>query len=142
MNIHLIFDPSCASAPSAFRSALGYAAKDLGAQIQGGGTVNIAIGWGEVGGQALAPTSLAEGGPARTYSIPYTAMLDDETQTTASAVAFQALETAPWSATHPDYLVCSAQMKAWGAMAQDTAIDGVVGFSSTQPFAMSPAHRA
>ena len=72
MQINVSYDSSVASAPAAFKTDVAYVVKLLDATFSNNVTLNIHIGWGEVGGQALDPTDLGEseeaGAPAYSYT--------------------------------------------------------------------------
>ena len=53
MNINLIFDSSAASMPTAMVAAIEYAASFYDAWFTNPITVNIAVGYGEIGGVTL-----------------------------------------------------------------------------------------
>jgi hypothetical protein len=53
MQINVTFDASVNSAPAGFKTAVNYAVGILDAAFTNNVTVNVKIGWGEVGGRPL-----------------------------------------------------------------------------------------
>lgn len=134
LHINLVYDASVAAAPSGFRDAMQSAANLLQSAFSDAITVNIAVGWGEVGGTAITAHGVAEGGPTAGIWVP-TATLKSALQSGARSAADSSAYTALSSAANPNgngaIAVWSAQEKALGLLAPTaTAIDGVIGFST------------
>jgi hypothetical protein len=132
--INISWDTSVASAPTAFTNAVLQAVQYLESQFTDAVTMNIAIGYGEVGGSTLGSNALGSSGSYFT-SFSYTQLLnalasDSKTSTDAMAVA-SLPATSPVSGT---FWTTTAQAKALGLSSASTALDGYAGFSSTLPF--------
>jgi hypothetical protein len=132
MQINLVYDSSTSSAPAGFLTAMAAAAQYLDSLIANNITVNIQVGWGEVGGQSLGG-ALGEGG-GNGIILPYAQLKADLLAHSNSAADASAYANLP--ATDPSdgagILVSVAQEKAWGLVAANaTGTDGVVGFSSS-----------
>ncbi len=135
LTINITWDSSVSSAPSGFTTAVQNAAKYLETQFSDPVTINIDIGYGEVGGNALGSNTL---GSSESYlsSVSYSSLLnamtaDATTSADASAVA-SLPSTSPVNGT---FWTTTAEAKALGlASATSTALDGYIGFSSTLPF--------
>jgi hypothetical protein len=131
--INITWDPSVQSAPSGFAAGVLAAAKELESDFSDPVTINIDVGYGEMGGSPMA------GLGASTSSIDYysysqlrSALIADET-TAADASAIASLSHV--SPTSPGYYMTSAEAKALGlASARGTGIDGWVGFSSAYKY--------
>lgn len=133
--INVVWDASVASAPSGFTTGVMQAVQYLESQFVDPVTINIHIGYGEVGGYALGSTTLgASGAPdiALSYGSLLSALTADNKSATDAAVVASLPAAAPISGT---FYVSSAEAKALGVYAPyATSIDGYAGFSSTQPF--------
>lgn len=129
MNINLSFDASVSSAPAGFTADLIAAANQLAADIGGSNTttVNIAVGWGEVGGMALSG-AVAESDPimdSTVYTYDQVALMSDAS---GNGVPIG------WDPTNQaGYQLTLAQAKALGFLNPGGAeLDGYIGFDSTQ----------
>jgi hypothetical protein len=145
MKIDFIYDPSVAGAPAAFKTALAAAAQYLDTLITNNITINIAVGWGEDNGAAIGLGALAEGAPVQGIGMSYGA-LEAELSTHATTAADRTF-VGSLPTTDPtgggQFYIASAQEKAWGLLpADNSAIDGAIGFSSTDPFSFDPNARA
>jgi hypothetical protein len=133
--INITWDASVATAPSSFTAGVLAAVSYLESQFSDPVTLNINVGYGEVGGTTLGSSAL---GSSETYltNVSYAALKGavtaDATSATdqsvaASLPASSPIASAPW--------VTTAQAEALGlASASGTGINGYVGFSSTLPF--------
>ncbi|HXI99611.1 MAG TPA: NF038122 family metalloprotease, partial [Micropepsaceae bacterium] len=132
MIINFTYDSSVASAPVGFTATLNNIASFFQSTFSDAVTINIAVGYGEVNGQALPSNALGE---SLTYlnSVTYTQI--------ASALAADAKSTddhsvvASLPATNPTggaYWVASAEAKALQLPWAGNALDGAVGFSNIQ----------
>jgi hypothetical protein len=125
MQINFVYDPSTSTAPAAFQTAMNSAASILDALIINPITLNIRVGWGEVGGVPLSNGALAEGGPSAG-----TTMSCGQTQQYLSAVAGFADAKNTTANLGAMGNVTSSQMKAWGIIVPNaTGIDGAIGFT-------------
>ncbi len=132
--INLTYDTSVATAPAGFKAAMAAAVQYLQNQFSDPVSINIAVGYGEVGGHAMAAGAL---GNSLTYltSTTYTQLsaalrTDAKTATDTSAVA-----SLPASnPTGGTYWVSTAQAKALSLAGASSQLDGYVGFSASNPF--------
>ena len=136
LKINLVWDASVANAPVSFRTAIITAAQMIEQYVTNTITLNIAIGWGEIGGYAggqssAVPSGVSEGGTLGDRFVSYASVR----QALAAAVSaddqslLANLGTAsPYGSVAID--VTGAQQKAFGQIAGDsTALDGEVGFA-------------
>ncbi len=133
MQINLIYDSSTTSAPSTFFTVMNAAVQYLDSLITNNITVNIQVGWGEVGGQSLATGDLGEGG-ANGVIMSYTQLKADllaNSNSAADATAYANLPTTDIS-NGAGFFVSTAEEKAWGLLsATGTQVDGAVGFGTS-----------
>jgi hypothetical protein len=123
MEIDFVYDQSVVALGAnvgAFAAALNAAASYLDNLIANSITVNISVGWGEDGGQALSSGDIAEGGPDYGDGMGYAQLTSALRASATSALDRSAYATLPagdprGGNTH--YYVASAQEKAWGAPA-------------------------
>ena len=143
MQINLVYDSSTSTAPAGFVAAMNTAVQYLDSLITNNITVNIQVGWGEVGGQSLGG-ALAEGGEFGSM-VSYGQLKADllaHSSSAATAAAYANLPSADPS-NGANFLVSEAQMKAWGLVsATATAVDGEVGFSSSTAWNFSTTNQA
>ncbi len=135
--IHITFDSSVTSAtPVAFTNAVLAAASYLESRFTDAITLNIVVGWGQVNGTALGSTTLgaSEGTLQRvTYSSLVAAVRADATSATDTSVVASLPATTPIS--RAIYWTTTGEAKALGLLtANNNAVDGYIGFSSTLPF--------
>jgi hypothetical protein len=134
MRINLQYDASVANAPSGFREAMQTAANLLQAAFSDAITVNIAVGWGEVGGTAITASGVAEGGPTSGVYVPYASLksgLLASARSATDSTAYASLSDGLNPNGNGSIAVWSAQEKALGIISGNaTAIDGVIGFST------------
>jgi hypothetical protein len=133
--INLEWDSSVNSAPSGFQAAIQQAASILDATFSNNITVNISVGWGEIGGATIS--SGAEGGPVDGTAIGYAQLVTDLKASSSSAADALAYASLPSSA-NPNgdgtIEVWNAQEKALGIIpANARALDGEVGFATSLP---------
>lgn len=126
--IDLVWDTSVASAPSGFTSAVIAAAQALVSDLtEPSRTVlYVAVGWGEIAGQAMAANALGES-ESTGYLTNYT--------TVANALHADGYTlNASNEPTTGQFFVASAEAKALGLVSRTggstTSVDGYVGFSS------------
>ena len=140
-HINLVWDASVNNAPSTFKTAIQAAASLLEQYIVTPITVNIAVGWGEVGGFAggIASPVAANSAAGGTMGDMYQSYATIKQELTASATsADDRSSLAALPATSPygnvSYDIAGAQAKAFGlTSATSTALDGVVGFATNWP---------
>jgi len=144
MQINLIYDSSTAGAPAAFFTAMNYCVQYLDSLITNNITVNIDVGWGEVGGGSVAAGDTGQGG-AEGIMLSYAqlkAALLAHSNSAADASAYANLPGADIS-NGAGFLVAAAEAKAWGLISATGAeLDGVVGFDTSTPWNFSTSNLA
>jgi hypothetical protein len=140
MEINITFDSSVSSAPAGFTSAIEYAVSILDAAFTNPVTINIDVGWGEVGGTSLAAGDLGES-VSFLSSYGYSAIKEALIAEGTSPIQQAAYATLP--ATDPTgggkFEITTAEAKALGLLSgSGTSIDGYVGFNSTAAWSFSP----
>jgi hypothetical protein len=138
MQINVSYDSSVASAPAAFKTDVAYVVKLLDATFSNNVTLNIHIGWGEVGGQALDPSDLGEseeaGAPAYSYTDIVNALDAQALLPGASPDLQAAVQTFAGLADPTNggtFDIGTAEAKALGLMPGNASgFDGWVGFDS------------
>jgi hypothetical protein len=135
LQINLVWDTSVAGAPSGFKSAAIAAATEYTTTFSNPETITIDVGYGEVGGSAIASGDLAQSlfyGTYETYASVSSALLGD-----AGSSSYQALADSTLGSTDPTnggkFFVSTAEAKALGQMT-GTGLDGAVGLSSAYSF--------
>jgi hypothetical protein len=141
MNINFVYDPSTASAPSGFFTALNAVAQTALLDFTDPITVNIQVGWGDVNGRLLAPNAL---GQSTFYftTLTYSQLKTELMQHASSIDDVIAINNMP--AANPfgvsPFWVSYAQAKAWGLVAANNAgTDGFIGFNKTAPWDFNPS---
>lgn len=134
VDIQVSWDASVASAPAGFRQGVTAAVDLLEARISTPVTVNLHVGYGEVGGYPVG----GEVGESLTYlrAYAYGTAVGALTSHATSATDASAVASLPARdpAGNTVYLT-TAQAKALGLMSgSNGGTDGDVGFSSTLPF--------
>jgi len=141
---HLIYDSSTSSAPAAFFTAMNYCVQYLDSLITNNITVNIDVGWGEVGGASIAAGDDGQGGPEGII-LSYAQLKADllaHSNSAADASAYANLPNTDIS-NGAGFLVAGAEAKAWGLIsATGTELDGVVGFDSSTAWNFSTSNLA
>ena len=134
--INLMWDASVGSAPAGFTSDMIAAAQFLESQISTAATVNLDVGYNEVGGSTLQSGALGES-ESNIESVSYTSLVA-ALQASASTDATDASMLASLPASSPvsgTYWVTTAQAKALGlAAANGSGLDGAVGFGVSSEF--------
>ncbi len=144
MQLNLIYDSSTAGAPAAFFTAMNYCAQYLDNLITNNITVNIDVGWGEVGGGSIAAGDDGQGG-AEGIILSYAQLKADLLAHSNSAADASADANLPSTdiSNGAGFLVAAAEAKAWGLIpATGTELDGVVGFDSSTPWNFSTSNSA
>lgn len=128
--INVSYDASVASAPAAFKAGVAAAVQYFESQFTDHVTININVGYGEVGGYTLGAGALGE---SLTYLNSYSyaqvkAALAADAKTADDATAVASLPTAsPVSGT---FWESRAEAKATGLLGASTSVDGYVGFAA------------
>ena len=147
MQINLIWDSSVNAAPAGFEPAIVTAANAIDALITNPITVNIQVGWGEIGGTPftapIAGQTEGEGGTATSKVLSYAQVRGNLTANATSTAALTAAANLP--ASDPTggagLLVSGAQEKAWGLLpATGSEIDGEIGFAISSGYSFDLAN--
>jgi hypothetical protein len=134
VQFNISYDASVLSAPAAFKATVEQVASFYASLFTDNLTVNLTVGFGEVGGSAMPSGAL---GASLTYltSTTYKNLVTALKHDMSSSADQSAVSTLP--ATDPTrfghYWVSTAEGKALGIYA-GTGLDGSVGFSSTATF--------
>jgi hypothetical protein len=132
--INIIWDSSVSSAPAGFTAGIFSAVQYLESQFSDPVSINIGVGYGEIGGRSMGGT--VGGSTSNLTSVSYSSLQAALTSHSNSATDASVLASLP--ATSPvngTYWTTDAQAKALGLVASGgTSLDGYVGFSSTLPF--------
>ena len=142
MQINLEFDSSVEDAPdpAGFIAAVQAAASSLDALLIDPITVNIAVGYGEVGGYngktgETMTKSAGQGGPVSGIYVTYAQLQQDLTTHLTSAAQKEVLANLPAvdpSGGGKNFYISPAEEKAWGMLSADgSEVDGEVGFHVT-----------
>lgn len=133
--VNITWDSSVASAPAAFKTAVLAAVTYLENQFTDAVTLNLSIGYGEVGGTVLGSGAL---GASSSYltSVSYSSLRNAVSADQTSAIDAAAIASLPSNAPVSGNLwTTTAEAKALGlSTANSTSTDGFIGFSSTLPF--------
>ncbi len=143
MHINITFDSSVNGAPAGFTAAVNTAVQFFESHFFDPITINISIGYGEVGGQALSQGALGESLTflnSYTYAQIRNALIADG----RSAVDMSAIASLPGvnPTGNGTFWVTTAEAKALGLAGPSSSLDGEIGFSSSFPFAYDPNNRA
>jgi hypothetical protein len=146
LQINATYDSSANLAPAGFKTAVQAAIQFFDTTFSNNIVINIAFGWGEVGGQTMNSgaigESLANYDTGYSYSQVKSALLNADA---GSSVLFQAVQDLP--VIDPTggarFVITTAEEKALGLISGfSSAVDGYVGLSSTAAFAFDPNNRA
>jgi hypothetical protein len=126
LQIHLLWDPSVASAPSGFKDSVTAAATTLTQLFSNDEVINLQVGWGEVGGTPMSSHELGASAMSG-YLVDYTTAVD--------AVHAPAGGNDPATS---DFFVATAEAKALGLTDPiSSAVDGAIGFGSSWSYSTS-----
>jgi hypothetical protein len=134
VNFNITFDASVNSAPTEFKTTVLNVANFYAQTFSDNVTVNLTVGFGEVGGNALPSNAL---GASLTYlaSTSYKSLVGalkaDMTSSADHSSVASLPSNDPTSFGH--YWVSTAEAKALGIYS-GTGVDGSIGFSSTAAF--------
>jgi hypothetical protein len=122
LQFDIVWDASVANAPRGFTQAIIDAAKIYSELFSNKETINIDVGYGEIGGAPMDPLAIGESASAA-YVVDY--------PTVTSALSAQGFNfSASNEPTGSDFLITSAQAKAFGLVDPNAGLDGFVGFSN------------
>ena len=134
MNFNITFDASVNSAPAGFTTTVLGVANYYAGAFTDNVTVNLSIGYGEVGGSAMPNGAL---GATQTYltSTTYKSLVNALKADMTSAADHGAVASLPGAdpTGNGHYWVSTAEGKALGIYS-GTGLDGSVGFASTAAF--------
>ena len=135
--INVIYDSSVSNAPPAFTAAIQSAVTYLESIITAPITVNIDVGYGEIGGQSLESGALGE---SETYLNSYSY---SSIKSALANVDPSAANSLPASAPGEMWL-SDAQAESLGLAGTNNSgtVDAYAGFSSVYPFTYDPNNRA
>ncbi len=130
----MTYDASVNNAPATFKADVAAAVSYLESQLTDHVTINIAVGYGEVGGYTLGSGALGE---SLTYLSNYSYSQIKNALATDATTADDATAVASLSATSPvngNFWTSTAEAKALGLMGANSQVDGFVGFTSGNLF--------
>ncbi len=128
MDLDVNFDQSQSSLPSGFVAAVDYVVSYFDSLFTNNVTVTINVGFGEIGGQTLPAGDLGESEQVNVSSVGYSAVRNAlVAEGTTGSATLPAASPAPASDT---LLMASSDEKALGLIANNTTLDGYVGFDS------------
>ncbi len=127
--INVSYDASVSSAPTGFKEAVAQVVQYFQANFSDPITINISVGYGEVGGSSLGGAL----GASLTYlsSFSYSTIKSYLTADAKTAVDTSAVASLASDPTGGHYWVSTAEGKALGLIGASTSTDGYVGFSSS-----------
>ena len=134
-HIRLIYDAAAKAAPQAFRDSLEAAAHKIESLFSTVATINLKVGFGEIGGQALPSGVLGEGGPffdgGSKVNVTWAQYKADLAAHATSADQLTAISNMTADPTHGGTIYISrAEAKALGLLSpNDTGLDGQLGFA-------------
>ncbi|SDP15547.1 NF038122 family metalloprotease [Afipia sp. GAS231] len=141
MQINVTFGASVSSAPAPFRNDVNYAVSILDAAFTNNVTVNIKVGWGEVGGKPLNAGDLGESETATAPAYDFTTIKNGLLANANSPVQTAADATLPATdVTGGDVFdIGTAEAKALGLIAANApGNDGWVGFATDANWSYTP----
>ena len=141
MQINLIWDASVANAPSGWKTAIQSAATMIQNALSNPITVNIAVGYGEIGGftggsASTVPANSAEGGTLGDLYQSYSTVRQELVNSATSADDRSILANLGANSPYGSHLIdiAGAQAKSFGLVsATSTALDGEIGFATNWP---------
>jgi hypothetical protein len=139
LNINVTYDSSTANAPVAFITAVNAAVNYLESAFTTPVTVNISVGWGEVGGQMLEGGVLGENSTRLTG--PFTYAQIRAALTAQGNVAALAGLPAFNPAGNQTFEIPTAEAKALGLISASAAVDGAIGISNSVALTFDPNNR-
>ena len=130
LGINVSYDTSVSKAPAGFKTVVSQVVQFFQSHFNDPVTVNINVGYGEVGGSRLGAGALGE---SETNLIPVaysqlTQALKADAKDNADSSAVASLPAT--DPTGGPYWVTTAQGKALGLLGASTSVDGCAGFSA------------
>jgi hypothetical protein len=142
MQINITFDSSVANAPAGFKPTILAVANYYASTFGDPSTLNLNVGYGEVGGTSLPTGAL---GASSTYlaSLSYANLVSALKLDASSANDYSAVTNLGSDPTggRGHYWVSTAEAKALG-FSLTNSTDGSIGFSSSANFFYDPTHTA
>ncbi len=142
--INITYDSSVTAAPAGFKTAVAAAVSYLQAEFTNNLTLNINVGYGEVGGTAMVAGALGESMTNFTrtnYSTVVNALTSHATSPDDQTAVASLSGTTALSGM--SFLVSTAEAKALGITSTASgSSDGSIGISSAYPMTYDPANRA
>jgi hypothetical protein len=144
LEINLIWDNSVASAPNwkAIEASVVSAAQIFTGLFKNHDILNIAVGFGEIAGQALAPGALGESASLG-YLVPNDgtvgALLGAADAGLTHVGLMSADATTALDGVASNFFITSANAKALGVVDPAAGLDGFIGISNTAPISFGPA---
>jgi Bacterial cadherin-like domain/Bacterial Ig domain len=138
MIINLVYDAQALGAPQSFRDGMEAAATMLEHHMTDNITVNISVGYGEIGGSPVS-SNVSVGGPGpnadgTNVPVSYTDLRADLAAHNTSATDQTALDNLPNAASiegQSNFVIGRAQAKVFGLVgATDSGLDGGVGMGT------------
>jgi len=141
MIINLIYDAAAMAAPQSFRDGMQQAANELEAAFTDNITINIAVGYGEFGGQPINPNT-AEANIGYTGNNTNGLGIDESYSTLRSQLIAHATTADDQTSVanlpntssldgQSTFTISTAQAKAFGLISgTNTAVDGQVGMGT------------
>jgi hypothetical protein len=133
--INVTYDTSVSSAPAGFTADVTSVVQYFESHFNNPVTINIHVGYGEVGGTSLGSGAL---GSSQTYisTYSYSTICNALKADATSSAQFTAVANLPSSdpTGGASYYVATAEAKALGLNTSTTNLDGNVGFSSAYGF--------
>jgi VCBS repeat protein len=131
MNLNVIYDAAALAAPQSFRDGIATAVGLLNAAIRDAITVNITVGYGEIGGQALPNQNTSEGSAGGGFVESYSSLRAQLASHATSADDLSSVAALPTTISlqgRSSFTIGTAQAKALGVIsANATAVDGQIG---------------
>ena len=141
--INVTYDSSVSSAPSGFTAAINAAVAYLEKEFTNSMTLNLRVGYGEVGGTTIGAGALGESETnydVVSYATLRSALLSHASQPDQLTATATLPTTSPGTA---NFMVANAEAKALGLVASNgTTLDGAIGISSSYAMTYDPNNRA
>ena len=129
--LNLVWDASVSAAPASFKTGIIQAAEMIGSRVADNISLNITVGYGEVGGSTLSSGSAAAGTLGdqwQSYAAVKQELINSATSATDQSVIANLPTKSPFASRPID--VPGAQLKLFGvAPANGSSLDGEMGFS-------------
>ncbi len=126
MQINVNFDQAISSLPTGFVSAVDYVVNYFDTLFTNAATITLQVGWGEVGNNVL-PSNALGASMAASYVAPSYASLRNALIAENASGSSTLPSTSPFSGTP---YIPSAEAKALGLLANNSSLDGYVGFNN------------